>query len=142
MLVRLTLVLLMLVAGMGCSRAPHVAEARTTPGPQEQAPAAAPLVHITGIVRAVRVYSVQTPQIAGAQGNRITLVTLVPSGTTVRQGDTLAEFDNTKQLDDALEAEAKFDDLAHQVKQKAAQNRSDAELRVADLKEAEADLGK
>src|SRR6185369_15939911 len=89
--------------------------------PLQQDPPAAPLVRITGLVRALRVYSVQVPQIAGAQGNRVTLVTLVPNGATVKQGEDLAEFDNTKQLDDALEAEAKFDDLNHQAAQKAAQ---------------------
>ena len=93
-------------------------------------------------MRALRVYSVQVPQIAGAQGNRTTLVTLVPNGTIVKQGDELAEFDNTKQLDDALEAEAKFDDLNHQAAQKAAQNRSDAALRMEALKQAEVDFGK
>jgi HlyD family secretion protein len=104
-------------------------------------------LHITGIVRAVRVYAIQTPQItqitvAGGQNNRLTLVRLVENGSRVKQGDLLAEFDNTKQLDEALEAEAKFEDLGHQARQKAAENLSDAEKRVTDLKQAEADLTK
>lgn len=98
-------------------------------------------IRATGLVRAVKVSSIQVPQIAG-QGGRMTLVRLVPNGTHVKQGDTLAEFDRTKQLDDALEAEAKFDDLGHQVRQKVASNRSDAEKRLGDLKQAEADLAK
>ncbi|HTM48302.1 MAG TPA: efflux RND transporter periplasmic adaptor subunit [Bryobacteraceae bacterium] len=101
---------------------------------------------MTGLVRAVRVYSIQAPQIVmtspSPQGNRITLVTVAANGATVKKGDTLAEFDNTKQLDDALEAEAKFDDFTHQVAQKAAQNRSDAAVRLAELKQAEVDFGK
>jgi len=133
-------VLFTLVLATGCSRSNHVVKANTGPLTQEQPPA--PLVHITGLVRALRVYSVQVPQIAGAQGNRTTLITLVPNGSTVKQGDELAEFDNTKQLDDALEAEAKFDDLDHQAAQKAAQNRSDAAVRMEALKQAEVDFGK
>ena len=136
----LTLVAFALCLTTGCSRSKNVVNASS--GLQEQSPAPPPLVRITGLIRAVRVHSIQVPQIAGAQGNRITLVTVAPNGTTVRQGDTLAEFDNTKQLDDALEAEAKFDDLTHQAAQKAAQNRSDAAVRLADLKQAEVDFGK
>src|SRR2546426_5743783 len=136
----LILVLFPLVLATGCSRSNSVVKAGTVAPPQLGPPPE--LVRITGLVRAVRVYSVQVPQISGAQGNRITLVTLAPNGTTVKQGDDLAEFDNTQQLDDAREAEAKYDDLSHQVAQKAAQNRSDAAVRMADLKQAEVDFGK
>ena len=62
---------------------------------------------------------------------------MAENGTRVKEGDLLAEFDNTRQLDEALEAEAKFDDLGHQAKQKAAENQSDAEKRMTDLKQAE-----
>lgn len=98
-------------------------------------------VRATGLVRAVRVSSVQVPQITG-QGGRITLTTVAANGANVQKGDVVAEFDNTKQLDDALEAEAKMDELTHQIKQKAAQNKSEAEQRLAAVQQAEADLGK
>src|SRR6476646_2742235 len=105
-----------------------------------------PRLHITGTIRAVRVYAIQTPQITqitqSGQNNRLTLVRLVENGGRVKKGDLLAEFDNTRQLDEALEAEAKYDDLGHQAKQKAAENQSDAEKRMTDLKQAEADLSK
>jgi HlyD family secretion protein len=81
------------------------------------------------------------PQLTG-QFSRITLVKLAPNGLRVKVGDVLAEFDRTQQLDLAREARAKFEDLSHQVNQKAAQNKSDAEKRTADLKQAEADLAK
>jgi hypothetical protein len=32
-------------------------------------------------------------------------------GRSVKEGDTLAEFDNTRLLDDMLEVEAKYDDF-------------------------------
>jgi multidrug resistance efflux pump len=91
---------------------------------------------------------VQVPQIAGiagqqtGQNGRITLVKLIPNGTRVKQGDTLAEFDRTLQLDAAREAKAKYDDLSHQVDQKRAQNKNDAEKRSGELKKAEAELAK
>jgi multidrug resistance efflux pump len=99
------------------------------------------------MVRAVRVYAIQTPQITqitqtGGQNNRLTLVRLAENGARVKEGDLLAEFDNTRQLDEALEAEAKFDDLGHQARQKAAEYQSDAEKRLTNVKQAEADLAK
>jgi multidrug resistance efflux pump len=60
----------------------------------------------------------------------------------VKEGDLIATFDATTQVDSARDAEAKYDDLGHQVEQKRAQNRADAEKRAADLKQAEADLAK
>lgn len=121
-----------------CERPPAVVKAAA---PTLPVPVNSKSIRATGLVRAVKVSSIQVPQIAG-QGGRMTLVRLVPNGTHVKQGDTLAEFDRTKQLDDALEAEAKFDDLGHQVRQKIAANRSEAEKRLSDLKQAEADLAK
>lgn len=142
-------VLVLAVGSFGCSK-PRAVEAKTVSA--TVAPASAPsddrrLIRITGLVRAVRVYAIQTPQIAqvaasGPMGNRLTLVTLAPNGAQVKEGDMLAEFDNTRQMDEALEIEAKFDELGHQVKQKAAQNQSEAEKRLSDLKQAEADLSK
>lgn len=98
-------------------------------------------VRATGLLRAVRVHSLQVPQITG-QGGRITLTTISLNGAMVKEGDIIAQFDNTKQLDDGIEAEAKMDELTHQIKQKAAQNKSDAEQRSAAIQEAQADLGK
>jgi multidrug efflux pump subunit AcrA (membrane-fusion protein) len=137
-----------------CQRTPEVVVADTTPAAQPASLVAANAANagpgrITGLVRAVRVFAIQTPQISqisqgggGGMGNRLTLVTLVPNGARVKQGDVLAEFDNTRQLDETMEVQAKFDDLGHQVKQKIAQNQSEAEKRVTDLKQAEADLAK
>jgi HlyD family secretion protein len=130
------LIPLILVA---CQRTPPVVKAAAATAPIQSSSSKA--IRATGLVRAVKVSSIQVPQIAG-QGGRMTLVRLVPNGTHVKQGDTLAEFDRTKQLDDALEAEAKYDDLGHQVRQKIASNRSEVEKRLSDLKQAEADLAK
>jgi HlyD family secretion protein len=131
-----------------CGRAPQKVQADTkSPAPTPPVEGLAPgAVRITGLIRAVRVFSIQTPQIAmvsaSPMGNRLTLVTMSSNGAQVKEGDTLAEFDNTRLLDDMLEVEAKYDDLGHQVKQKAAQNQSEAEKRISDRKQAEADLDK
>jgi multidrug efflux pump subunit AcrA (membrane-fusion protein) len=98
-------------------------------------------VRATGTVVAVRSYTVQTPQIAG-QGGQLTLTALAPNGAKVAVGDILAEFDHTAQVDAAIQAKTKYEDLSHQVDQKLAQNQSDAEKRSAALQKAEGDLAK
>ena len=94
-----------------------------------------------GSIQAVNALTVRVPQIEG-QGGNLTLTKLIPGGSEVKTGDVLAEFDRTKQVDDAREAQAKYEDLRHQVDQRMAQHRSDAEKRASDLQQAEADLAK
>jgi HlyD family secretion protein len=60
----------------------------------------------------------------------------------VKQGDLLAAFDRTQQAEAAREAQAKFEDRSHQVREKQAKNANEVEKRSAELKQAEADLGK
>jgi multidrug resistance efflux pump len=60
----------------------------------------------------------------------------------VEKGDVLASFDRVSQEDAARDAEGKFDDLSHQVEQRQAQNRADAETRRQALSAAEGDLEK
>jgi len=98
-------------------------------------------VRLTGTVQAVHFFTVQVPQIGG-QGGRVTLTRIIGSGVRVKNGDVLAEFDRTLQVDNARDAKAKFDDLSHQVEQRQAQNRADAAKRASDLQAAEADLTK
>ncbi len=98
-------------------------------------------VRLTGTVEAVRSSKVVVPQIWG-QGGPATLTKLIPNGVRVKEGDLIALFDNTSQIDSLRAAQAKYDDLVHQVQQKRAENKADAEKRLADLKQAEADLAK
>ncbi len=98
-------------------------------------------IRLTGMVEALRSVRITVPGITG-QTNRLTLTRLIPNGSVVQEGDVIAEFDPLEQMEAARTARAKFDDLSHQVDQKAAQNRADAEKRRSDLRQAEADQGK
>ncbi|MBZ5724863.1 MAG: HlyD family efflux transporter periplasmic adaptor subunit [Acidobacteriia bacterium] len=130
--------LLLLVS---CSRStPSTTHAASPPPARETAPPKRE-VRVTGTVQAVHSFKVTVPQIQG-QGGAMTLTKLIPNGSRVKEGDLIATFDNTQQVDNARDAQAKFDDLGHQVDQKRAQNRADAEKRTADLKQAEADRDK
>ncbi len=98
-------------------------------------------VRATGTVQAVRFLVVQTPRLS-SKTSRMTLVSLVPNGSTVQEGDLLAEFDRTEQLEAGREAEAKYDDLSHQVDQKRAENEAEQAKRKLEQREAESDLRK
>jgi HlyD family secretion protein len=98
-------------------------------------------IRLTGIIEAVHSSKILVPQIFGP-GGPLTLTHLIPSGSAVKEGDIIATFDATTQIDAARDAQAKFDDLGHQVDQKRAQNLADAAKRAADLKQAEGDLAK
>ena len=131
---------------LGCSHSivPQTHAATVSPAVNEAtAPPSHKVVRATGTVEAIHSYTVQTPQIAGTgQGGNLTLTALAPNGAKVKVGDLLAEFDRTQQLDNAIQAKTKFEDLSHQVDQKLAQNQSDAEKRSAALQKAEGDLAK
>lgn len=104
-------------------------------------PTGARHIRSTGTVQAVHVSNIVVPSLRGP-GGALTLIRMIPNGTMVKQGDIVAEFDPTQQIDDARDARAKVDDLGHQAEQNRAQARSDAAKRTADLRSAEADLAK
>jgi HlyD family secretion protein len=125
---------------VACDRtAPPVAQA-AAPKPSETAPVKHE-IRLTGTVQAVHSSKILVPQIYGQNGP-LTLTHLVDNGIIVKEGDSIASFDSTDQIDKARDARAKFDDLSHQADQKRAQNRADAEKRNSDLQQAEADLAK
>ncbi|HEY1342931.1 MAG TPA: efflux RND transporter periplasmic adaptor subunit [Bryobacteraceae bacterium] len=124
-----------------CARpTPPVTHAATPPAGNEPASVKRE-VRLTGLVEAVHSSKVLVPQILGP-GGPLTLTHLIPNGAAVKEGDLIATFDATTQIDAARDAQAKYDDLGHQVEQKAAQNRADGEKRLVDLRQAEADLAK
>ena len=130
-------------AGASCARflalilvfSCHLLASSPAPAPGNSA------VRVTGTVAALRSVTIQVPSVAG-QGGNLTLAHLASNGKTVHAGDILAEFDRTDQLKLAREAASKYDDLSHQVDQKRAEQRSNAEKRTSELQQAEADLQK
>lgn len=103
--------------------------------------AAGQFVRVTGTVQAVKALAMRVPQIS-AQNGRVTLSGLIPNGSTVSAGDTLAEFDQTTVLDEEREVVAKLSEASFQLEERQAKARSDASKRGAQLTEAEADLAK
>jgi len=98
-------------------------------------------VRATGMIRAVHSQTVLVPRIEGVGGNQ-TLAAVAENGAMVAPGDTLAMFDRANETRLLQDAQSKYDDLLHQIEQKKAMNNSNAEKRVADLQQAQADLKK
>ena len=98
-------------------------------------------IRITGLIQAVHSVKVFVPQIQG-QVSMMTLTQLVANGAHVNAGDLIATFDPTQQLDAARDAQAKFEDLQHQIAQKTAEIHASAASRAVDLQSAQADLAK
>jgi len=93
------------------------------------------------MIQALQSVSIRVPQIS-AQSGRVTLAALIPNGTTVAKGDTLAEFDQTTVLDEERDYKGKLSEATFQLEERQAKARSDAAKRGALLTEAEADLAK
>lgn len=133
----------------GCARQPaviHAAKASDAKVISVQNGQLGRRVRATGVVQAVRAHNVLAPQITatgqGGGGGNLTLTYIISNGATVKAGEVLADFDRTPQIEAGREAQAKFEDLQHQVEQKVAQHASDAAKRRAALQQAEADLAK
>src|SRR5689334_23219960 len=139
---RRLIAILALVLVTSCTRTDGSVTTATEPPPaSQQVQRQQRELRLTGIVEAVHSNKVTVPQIAGGGGS-LTLTRLIPNGSTVKEGDVIVEFDPTQQLDAAFTAKAKYEDLGHQVEQKAAQNRADVEKRRSDLMQAQADVSK
>jgi multidrug efflux pump subunit AcrA (membrane-fusion protein) len=140
---RQVLIIVPLLLLASCSRTPPLTTHAASPPPSGTVPAisAKHEVRLTGLIEAVHSSKILVPQILGP-GGPMTLTRLIRNGSAVKEGDLIATFDATTQMDAERDAQAKFDDLGHQVEQKRAQNRADAEKRAVDLRQAEGDLAK
>lgn len=128
-------------AGCGARQATANAAPEARQPPAAESPAPPRGVRTIGTIAAQRITLVQVPRISGQSG-MMTLVKLAPNGSVVHVGDLVAEFDSTAQIKAQRDAQAKFDDLSHQVEQKMAEDRSNAAKRTSDLAQATADLEK
>ena len=128
------------LASCGRSAGPPVAEAASV-HPVSSLPTVQREIRLTGALDAVRSSKIVVPTTYGP-GGPVTLTHLIPNGSRVKEGDLIADFDPTQQLDNARGAQAQYEDLGHQVEQTVAQNRANTENRQAVLKQAEAALDK
>jgi HlyD family secretion protein len=114
------------------------------------APAVAPgTVRLKGMTTAVGARAIEAPLIAGQQVGTLTIVKLIPSGTRVKKGDLLVEFDRQAQLRDAVDKQAQSEDqnekvIEEQAKEDAARAKDETEITQAEdaLSKAQLEMGK
>lgn len=106
-------------------------------------PAAAPTaVRLTGKTQAVRSRAILAPLLAGQQVGTLTIVKLVASGSRVKQGDLLVEFDREAQLRDFIDKKAQSDDQNGKVMQAKAAEAAAKSKDETDIEQAESALSK
>ena len=99
-------------------------------------------VSATGTVQAVRSILLTVPSIAGGVSG-VTIVNLVGNRAVVHKGDLVAQFDHAdhaKEVRLLLDGEAKLNELARQIAQKAGEHAANAEKRASDFKQAKEEL--
>ncbi len=84
----------------------------------------------------MRSRAILAPLVAGQQVGTLTIVRLIPSGTRVKQGDLLVEFDREAQLRDAIDKQAQSDDenskvLEAQAAEAAARAKDETDIQTA-----------
>ncbi len=94
-------------------------------------------LRVAGLVAAARSYAVTAPRLAGAGMSVLVCTKLVPSGTAVKKGDLLVEFDRQAQLKNAFDRRGEYLDFLAQIKKKQADQRAARAKDESDLKQAE-----
>lgn len=102
-------------------------------------------VRLNGKTEAVRSRSILAPVLAGQQVGTLTIVKLIVSGSRVKQGDLLVEFDRQGQLRDFIDKQAQSDDqngkvVEAQAAEAAARSKDETELEQAQSALSKAEL--
>jgi HlyD family secretion protein len=99
-------------------------------------------VRLTGKTQAVLSRAILAPVISGQQVSTLTVIKLTPSGSRVKNGDVLAEFDRQAQLRDFVDKQAQADDQNGKVLQAEAAELAAKAKDQTELEQAESALSK
>jgi HlyD family secretion protein len=102
-------------------------------------------VRLTGKTQAVESRSILAPVLSGQQVGTLTIIKLVRSGSRVKKGDMLVEFDRQAQLRDFIDKKAQSDDqngkvLEAQAAEAAAKAKDETEMEAAETALSKAQL--
>jgi multidrug resistance efflux pump len=100
------------------------------------------IVRLTGKTEAVQARAILAPVLAGQQMGTLTIVKLIPSGSRVKQGDILVEFDRAAQLRDFIDKKAQADDQNGKVLEAVAAEAAAKVKDETDIEQAETALTK
>jgi multidrug efflux pump subunit AcrA (membrane-fusion protein) len=104
--------------------------------------ASASQVRLTGKTQAVLSRAILAPILSGQQVSTLTVIRLIPSGSRVKKGDVLADFDRQAQLRDFVDKQAQADDQNGKVLQAEAAELAAKAKDQTELEQAESALSK
>lgn len=131
---------LLLTSLVACGHAgSHPPEAAGISAPRA---ASSQTILLKGMTAAVQARSIMAPLIASQQVGTLTITKLTASGTRVKKGDLLVEFDRQAQLRDFIDKQAQADDLNQQVLEAQAKEDASRAKDETEMKQAEDSLAK
>jgi HlyD family secretion protein len=98
------------------------------------------ILRLNGRVNAVESYSAKAPRLARQRSSTLVITKILPTGTNVKKGDILVEFDRQDQLKNILDRQAEYDNLIHQISKKRADQIAAMAADKTELKAAEVDV--
>jgi len=98
------------------------------------------VLRLTGRVNAVESYTIKAPRLARQMSSSMIITKILPTGTSVKKGDILVEFDSQNQLDNIRDREAEYDSLVHQIEKKRADHTAALAADRTELKGAEIEV--
>ncbi|HKR29573.1 MAG TPA: efflux RND transporter periplasmic adaptor subunit [Terriglobales bacterium] len=97
-------------------------------------------VRLTGSVEAVNFLAIAAPRLSGPGLGTLVITQLTPSGSHVKKGDLLVQFDQQQQIRNALDQEATYRDFVEQINKKKADQASTKASDDSALHQAENDV--
>jgi multidrug resistance efflux pump len=99
-------------------------------------------IRVSGTTEAVRMRAIVAPMLEGQQFGTLTITKLAASGTRVRKGELLVEFDRQAQMRDLVDKQDEYQKLASQAAQEQAKEDAAQAKDETELQQAESDLSK
>jgi HlyD family secretion protein len=100
------------------------------------------VLRLSGTTAATRSYLVQAPRLEGSRLSSVRITKMAPSGTHVRTGDVLVEFDPQAEAKDRLEKEAEYQEASGKLAEKRAEGTAGRVKDETALERAKSDLRK
>jgi HlyD family secretion protein len=99
-------------------------------------------LRLRGTIEAVQSRAILAPLLSGEQVGTLTVTRLAQSGSRVKRGDLLVEFDRQAQLRDFIDKQADYSKLVDQVLEEQAKENAARAKDETEMKQAEDDLSK
>lgn len=99
-------------------------------------------VRVSGTTEAVRMRAIVAPMLEAQQFGTLTITKLASSGTRVRQGDVLVDFDRQAQMREFINKQDDYQKLANQTIQEQAKENAARAKDETEIQQAESDLSK